>query len=412
MNNDNRKSHPTPALTVDAVVLYGEGDDMRVLLVKRKNAPFANYYALPGGFIDSDEPPLLTVVRELKEECNLDLLPGSAIPLRARGIAGRDPRGWTITCPFLFRLPSSNLTQNSDLNHNGDLLSNKLPLVSAGDDAAKAEWVLLKDLDCELAFDHGAILCEALSLFWKYFPRHIQFNHHLLEKSAFGAPSLAEQNATSEVILFCGSFNPWHVGHLACIQSCVNNYREEYKNEQIKLIVVPDQNPAKFKVKNFSTTNLLANSPANSHINFSTNSSTSAEGRGSCNCSWKTYRNLQKEVSAYTPWVYPGFCGLEYPNPTSGWCKYLTVPFSLLMGEDSFIDLPNWIAIKELINLAPHHLRNIYVVPRNGELKQIEKVKKWIDTLNSDLRIIHLPVHKYQDISSSKLRADSIPTPE
>ena len=42
----------TPSLTADCVVLDAEG---RVLLIKRKNPPFAGCYALPGGFVDVGE---------------------------------------------------------------------------------------------------------------------------------------------------------------------------------------------------------------------------------------------------------------------------------------------------------------------------------------------------------------------
>ena len=43
----------TPALTVDCVAIDGEG---RLLLIRRKNPPYAGKYALPGGFVDVARP--------------------------------------------------------------------------------------------------------------------------------------------------------------------------------------------------------------------------------------------------------------------------------------------------------------------------------------------------------------------
>ena len=48
--------YPRPALTVDLVVIAGRPDDRSVLLVRRAAAPFKDRWALPGGFVDEDEP--------------------------------------------------------------------------------------------------------------------------------------------------------------------------------------------------------------------------------------------------------------------------------------------------------------------------------------------------------------------
>ena len=84
-----------PTITVDAVV----EKDNKVLLIKRRNAPFKDYWALPGGFIEYGESAEEAVRREVKEEANLDI--------KIKGLLGvysdpnRDPRGHIISICFV-----------------------------------------------------------------------------------------------------------------------------------------------------------------------------------------------------------------------------------------------------------------------------------------------------------------------
>jgi len=43
-----------PIPTIDAI-LTEQSDSNRILLIKRKNDPFKDYFALPGGFVDEGE---------------------------------------------------------------------------------------------------------------------------------------------------------------------------------------------------------------------------------------------------------------------------------------------------------------------------------------------------------------------
>jgi NAD+ diphosphatase len=45
----------------------------KILLIKRANEPKAGFYDLPGGFVDYKESIDAALVREVKEECNLDI---------------------------------------------------------------------------------------------------------------------------------------------------------------------------------------------------------------------------------------------------------------------------------------------------------------------------------------------------
>jgi 8-oxo-dGTP diphosphatase len=56
--------------TATAIIAYPEN---RILLIKRSTAPFAGYWALPGGRSEPEETAEQTIVREVKEETGLDI---------------------------------------------------------------------------------------------------------------------------------------------------------------------------------------------------------------------------------------------------------------------------------------------------------------------------------------------------
>jgi len=115
---------------------------LRVLLVRRKAEPFAGRWALPGGFLNLDEPAEAGARRELREETGLDVA-GPVEPIGFFDAPGRDPRGRTISLAFAAMVPGP------------------LPEVAGGDDAEEAEWRGVEGLT-GLAFDHDAILRKAL----------------------------------------------------------------------------------------------------------------------------------------------------------------------------------------------------------------------------------------------------------
>jgi 8-oxo-dGTP diphosphatase len=127
--------YPRPSLTVD-VALVTQENTPRVLLIRRKADPFAGKWALPGGFVDENEPLIDAARRELKEETGLDV--ADLIQLHTFGDPGRDPRGWSVSVVYLGRVrPGLNATP--------------------GDDAAEVGWFPL-DAPPPLAFDHAEIL--------------------------------------------------------------------------------------------------------------------------------------------------------------------------------------------------------------------------------------------------------------
>lgn len=132
--------YPRPAVTADLVILAVNANHPKVLLIQRAHEPFMGMWALPGGFVDENEDVANTASRELKEETGLE-----GLELKQIGAFGkpfRDPRGHTISIGFMAVLP-------------------EVVKVTAGDDAAKAQWYFISDLP-PLAFDHADILKKAL----------------------------------------------------------------------------------------------------------------------------------------------------------------------------------------------------------------------------------------------------------
>jgi len=133
--------HPRPAVTVDLAVFSLQGEELRVLLIRRDKDPFAGRWALPGGFLDIDERIEVAALRELREETGLDL-DGPLYPIGVYGEPGRDPRGRTISLAY------------------ATAVRRPAPRVVGGDDAAEAAWHELDGLR-DLAFDHDEILADA-----------------------------------------------------------------------------------------------------------------------------------------------------------------------------------------------------------------------------------------------------------
>jgi len=132
---------PRPSLTVDVVVFSSTGTDLQVLLIERKEEPFAGKWAIPGGFVNEDESLEAAAERELKEETSVG---GQfLIQFGSFGDPDRDPRGWTISVAFLA------------------FATDKKMKVRAGDDAREADWFDVMELP-PLAFDHEKIMHAAV----------------------------------------------------------------------------------------------------------------------------------------------------------------------------------------------------------------------------------------------------------
>ena len=129
-------------LTVDAVIFgYESNPRISVLLVERKYEPFANMWAIPGGFVKNGETLEEAVYRELQEETGVDI--GYLEQLYTFGEPKRDPRQRIVSVAYF------------------GLVKPDAHELNASSDAKEAKWFDVNDLP-QLAFDHDKVLESAL----------------------------------------------------------------------------------------------------------------------------------------------------------------------------------------------------------------------------------------------------------
>ena len=136
-----------PMVTVDVVIFSVMGDTLKVLLVRRPEAPtdpFPGRWALPGGFVDVklDRSLQDCALRKLKDKT------GVAAPyleqLGSWGGATRDPRGWSATHAWFALIHRPQDAEPAGAN-------------------GTAQWLEVDEASRKrLAFDHNHILAAAL----------------------------------------------------------------------------------------------------------------------------------------------------------------------------------------------------------------------------------------------------------
>ncbi len=132
--------YPHPAVTVDMLILDKSGSSPKILLIERRNDPFAGCWAMPGGFVDENEDISDAALRELREETSLTDV--ALHQFGAFGKPGRDPRGHTITIAYWG-------------------IADNPQQASAADDAKNLKWYEINNLP-PLAFDHLEIIQAGL----------------------------------------------------------------------------------------------------------------------------------------------------------------------------------------------------------------------------------------------------------
>ena len=135
LKNYKPYDYERPSLTVDMILFTLDDEEekdlkkvpekvLKVLLIKRKNHPFKNCWAIPGGFVDINENIEDAVYRELQEETNIDNV--YLEQLYTWGDVNRDPRMRVVSTSYMALVNKENIN------------------VKAGDDAADAAWFTIK----------------------------------------------------------------------------------------------------------------------------------------------------------------------------------------------------------------------------------------------------------------------------
>ena len=131
--------YPRPAVATDCVVFGFDGNKLRVLLIERGGDPFKGHWALPGGFLESDETVEQAAQRELREETGLYAV--RMEQFRVFSAIDRDPRDRVLSVGFFALV--------------------RMMQAYGGSDAVQAKWFEVESLP-ELAFDHNEIIKAAL----------------------------------------------------------------------------------------------------------------------------------------------------------------------------------------------------------------------------------------------------------
>jgi 8-oxo-dGTP diphosphatase len=127
--------YKNPIPTVYVILQKGS----EVLLIKRKNEPFKDHLALPGGFVNQGEKVETAALREVSGETSLEIEPVDILGVYSD--PKRDPRRHILTVVFI-----------------GIILKG---VPNPKDDSSEIQWIQLDDIQKkDLAFDHKQILSD------------------------------------------------------------------------------------------------------------------------------------------------------------------------------------------------------------------------------------------------------------
>ena len=208
MKTDDGKTYL--AHTADVVVFNLQATQFResgvipnIVLVKRKNEPFKDCWALPGGFLEEGETIEACAKRELEEETGISSrLSGFLAPIGTFSDPKRDPRGHVISTAFISVIPTAKselelkagddageckrfamkgrALSKGDVNEAGEVVDQDFVFVSLRDPETKDKIVFAATFDrdkdghskCDieyddtstsrLAFDHAEIIARAV----------------------------------------------------------------------------------------------------------------------------------------------------------------------------------------------------------------------------------------------------------
>jgi 8-oxo-dGTP diphosphatase len=126
-----------PVLTTNIVVFSLRDEQLKLLLVQRRNVPFQGYWSLPGGVVGENE--------DIEANANAKLEEGTGVSglyleqLCTFGAPDRDPRERVVSIAYYALVPSKRLRLRTDEHSEG------------------VGWFALDELP-DLAFDHAQMV--------------------------------------------------------------------------------------------------------------------------------------------------------------------------------------------------------------------------------------------------------------
>lgn len=188
-------------------------------------------------------------------------------------------------------------------------------------------------------------------------------NHHL--------PHFMHRNSfNNKILLYPGSFSPWHRGHLECVLQALSAI-------DWPMLVVPDCSPWKNHYHKAEEDDYFL---------------------------WKSFHKLCTSLEDMPVSIYPGFLASRQANPSVDWITQISgMQIALLMGDDTFLNILKWKKSKVLISC----LKKILVVPRLATNAAVEAQKNMLLKDFESLEVIILNQHSYQKLSSSKVNLPS-----
>lgn len=144
MQNQDYKLAPCPtcghyynrAVSVDGLITI----DNKIVLIKRAQNPYKDYWALPGGYVDWNETMEEAVSREVEEETSLKVI--------------------KVDFMKIYSLPQRHPEQLIA----GAYIIKTSGTIKAGDDAADIQLFHYDDLPEALAFDHESMIADYLEI--------------------------------------------------------------------------------------------------------------------------------------------------------------------------------------------------------------------------------------------------------
>lgn len=141
-NTTTHEGQDAVRLAAHLVLTADHYGDRFIVLVRRRHAPFADWWALPGGYVRRNETAAGAAARGMEDLTGLEVAEEFVDTVGVWDDPDRDPSGRVVT--IVYRM------------HHEACLD-----VAGRGDAAEARWWRVTDLP-SLAFDHAEILDVAL----------------------------------------------------------------------------------------------------------------------------------------------------------------------------------------------------------------------------------------------------------